>query len=237
MAPSPTLQTLIDTVRADAAAEDPLAQLGQAARTASEIEDVTDALLGHFVDRCRRAGSSWSEISAVLGVSKQAAHKRYAAPFASAPNFDRFSERARIVLRDAGEQARGLGQRVVGTEHLLLALFEPAEALAAQVLRESGIMRSAVTERIADETASNEDGVTVTGAVPFGSRAVEALRNSVEEALKLGQKSIGTEHLLLALFDDPDSPAARLLQAFGESYEDILSRLQQKLDRTRGPHD
>jgi hypothetical protein len=228
MPPPPTLRQLIDTVRADAATDDPLTELGQAARTVTDIEEVSDALLDHFVDLCRRNGRSWSDISSVLGVSKQAAHKRYASTSTLASlNFDRFTERARLALRDAGEQARGLGQRVVGTEHLLLALFEPAEALAAQVLREAGIVRSAVVERVARETETS--GAPVTGAVPFSGRAVEALRNSVEEALKLGHNYIGTEHLLLALFDDVESPAAKLLQALGESYDDVKVRLQQKL--------
>ena len=77
MTPAPTLQELIQTVLADTRSGDPLRQLGQAAQTAGELEDVTDSLLGHFVDRARRAGRSWSEISSVLGVSKQAAHKRF----------------------------------------------------------------------------------------------------------------------------------------------------------------
>src|SRR5579884_2198937 len=132
MTPSPTLQELIESVRADAPAADPLGQLSQAARTVADMEEVSDALLGHFVDQCRRSGRSWSEISAALGVSKQAAHKRFSA--GAAPSFDRFTPRARAVMRGAAETARALGHGVVGTGHLLLALLEPKESVAAQVL-------------------------------------------------------------------------------------------------------
>lgn len=49
-----------------------------AASLVGDLEEVGDALLGHFVDRCRDEGFSWSQISTALGVSRQAAHKRFA---------------------------------------------------------------------------------------------------------------------------------------------------------------
>src|SRR5579864_6320963 len=98
MPPAPTLSELIRTVRADAAGDDALELLAQASRTVGELEEVGDALLGHFVDQCRRAGRSWSEISRVLGVTKQAAHKRFSV---AAPAFERFTPRARAVLESA----------------------------------------------------------------------------------------------------------------------------------------
>ncbi|HEY7324824.1 MAG TPA: hypothetical protein VH520_08350 [Streptosporangiaceae bacterium] len=58
MTPPPTLQELIDTVRRDARTDDPIDQLAVAAATASDLEQATDALLGHYVDRCRQAGRS-----------------------------------------------------------------------------------------------------------------------------------------------------------------------------------
>src|SRR6266571_2340681 len=144
MAPSPNLQELIEAVRADAPGDDVLDELAQASRTVADLEEVGDALLGYFVDRCRLSGRSWSEISAALGVSKQAAHKRFSM---AAPAFDRFTERAQAVLQGAADEARSLGQDFVGTEHLLLAVFEPAGSVAAQVLAEAGITRAACEEQ------------------------------------------------------------------------------------------
>src|ERR1700679_960763 len=125
MTPSPTLQALIDAVKADAPGDDPLVRLTQASRTAADLEQVGDALLGHFVDQCRRSGHSWSEISNALGVSKQAAHKRFTL---EAPTFERFTDRARSVLRQSETEAHRLGHGFVGTEHILLALFEVPES-------------------------------------------------------------------------------------------------------------
>jgi hypothetical protein len=84
--PAPGLQELIATVERDAASRDPLDLLTTASSTVARLEEVGDAVLGHFVDRCRRQGHSWSEISAALGVSKQAAHKRFSFP---APTLER----------------------------------------------------------------------------------------------------------------------------------------------------
>src|SRR5215471_3231757 len=130
MTPPPTLQELIDTVRRDAGTDDPIGQLAIAAVTASDLEQTTDALLGHFVDRCRRTGRSWSEISAALGVTKQAVHKRFAIPLAERltastdkPTFERFTPRARNVLVAANAEAIASGHREIQTEHVLLGLY------------------------------------------------------------------------------------------------------------------
>jgi hypothetical protein len=230
MTPAPNLHELIETVLADAGGStDPLQLLGQAARTASELEDVTDALLGHFVDRSRRAGRSWSEISSVLGVSKQAAHKR----FWAAPTFERFTPRAKAVLADAGEQARALRRPAVGSEDILLALFEPAEAIAAQVLREAGVDRSAVRAQI--PPGSEGDTPPATGTMPYSQPAIDVLRRALQEALQFGHNYIGTEHLLLALFDEgsPGAGASAILVDAGAGYPDIKDRVEGKLAKYR----
>src|SRR5438876_8092975 len=136
MTPAPSLQELIETVRADAASGDALDQLATASRTAAEVEEVTDAMLSHFVDQCRRRGRSWSEISKALGVTKQAAHKRFSYTPAT---LERFTPRARALLPGAVSEALRLGHDNVGNEHILLALFTDSESIAAKVLAEAKI--------------------------------------------------------------------------------------------------
>ncbi len=224
MPPSPSLQELIDIVRTDAGGEDPLLQLSQASRTVADVEVVTDALLGHFVDQCRRSGRSWSEISAALGVSKQAAHKRFSF---GAPTAERFTDRARAVLGRSVEEAHLLGHNFVGTEHLLLALFESSDGMAAQLLREMGITRGMaevqILERIKRGTESLEDDP------PFTPRAKQVIREATSEALKLGHNYVGTEHLLLAQFSDADAIASKVLAALGASYEAVRARIIERL--------
>src|SRR3954471_15618505 len=115
MTPAPTLQELIEVVERDAPSAELLDLLANASSTVAELEEVGDAVLGHFVDRCRRGGHSWTEISGALGVTKQAAHKRFSFP---SPTLERFTDRARRAVDAASGSALGLGHNFVGTEHL-----------------------------------------------------------------------------------------------------------------------
>ncbi len=220
MTPSPTLQELIDAVRADAPGKEALLQLSQASQTVSDLEQVGDALLGHFVDQCRRNGHSWSEISGALGVSKQAAHKRFT--FDTAPKFERFTERARRVLGQSEEEAHRLGHGFVGTEHILLALVESNDGLGVRVLEEAGISKSMVEERIL--VLIKRGSASGEGTLPFTPRAKAVLRSAVEESLRLGHNYVGTEHLLLGLLTDEDSVAAKVLLDLNASYDVIRDR-------------
>lgn len=242
MAPPPSLQELIEIVRQDSGSEQPLDQLVTAAAAAAQLEETTDALLGHFVDRCRRDGRSWTEISAALGVTKQAVHKRFATALAShiaastpAPTFERFTDRARHVMAESGKAASALGAGAVGTEHLLLALFSEPQGLAARALAAMDVSEETIRAaiRAADGQAGGQAGPAGPGQPSTGEAAAadqasvsqprpvysgpakQALRDALAVALEFGHNYIGTEHLLLALYRNSDSLAARILTSAG----------------------
>ncbi len=227
MTPAPTLDELISSVHTAVPAGDPLDQLAEALRTVGQLEDVGDALLGHFVDRCRADGRSWSEISSALGVSKQAAHKRFSPGSDRAVAFDRFTPRAREVLRLAAEEARRLGHGEVRTEHLLLALFVDPDSLAAFALAGAGIDGAAVASRVEATVPASSPGPK--GELPFTPATLDLLRAAVEEALAFGHNYIGTEHQLLGLFRLPDDPAAAILTELGADRDDLRRRVTEKL--------
>jgi Clp amino terminal domain, pathogenicity island component len=229
MTPGPPLQELIDGVRADVPAGDPLGLLAQASQTAGDLEQTADALLGHFVDQCRRSGHSWSEISGALGVSKQAAHKRFSF---DVPDSAGFTNRARVALALAEGEARGLGHGFVGTEHLLLALFASPDGLAARVLDGAGITRAAVERDVLAQIKRGSGSAD--GALPFTPRAKAAVQNAVGEALQRGHAYVGTEHLLLGLCVDPDSVAAKVLAALGADHDEMARRVTEITGRSRG---
>jgi len=261
MTPPPTLQELIDTVRRDAGTEDPIGQLLVASATASDLEQTTDALLGHFVDRCRRAGRSWSDISAALGVTKQAVHKRFAGPLAERiaattdrPAFERFTQRARSVLTAAAAAAAASASLVIGTEHLLLGLYAEPDGIGGKVLLAMQIDRAQVEAALraldepvrpagrSDATAGGrpdlpgtpgerraEPGAPTAGRRPMSPRARAALVNAVTVALELGHNYIGTEHILLGLYRDPDSLASRVLADTGAERAEVEARVAELL--------
>jgi ATP-dependent Clp protease ATP-binding subunit ClpA len=250
MTPPPDLQDLIDTVRQDTRSDSAIAQLITAAATVAQLEDTSDALLGHFVDRCRREGRSWSEISAGLGVTKQAVHKRFAAAPADriiaaipAPTFERFTPRARSVLKAAGQAAREAGQPQVSSGYLLLGLFAEPEGLAARALEATGVSQDRV--RAALQGSAGPDAQAATGGPGLAGRPEDrpsytadgkrALRDALAVALELAHNYIGTEHLLLGLYGDPASPAAGILASAGASEDRVRAQVSRMLTGLRPP--
>lgn len=225
MTPAPTLQELIDTVRADASGGGALDRLAVASATVAALEATGDALVGYFVDQSRREGHSWTEISAALGVSKQAAHKRFS--LVPGPVLERFTPRARSALEAATDAARALGHPYVGTEHVLLGLFQTSESIAAKVLRKAKVTRAKIERAVLAETPRGSDGSD--DKRPYTPRAADVMTRAIGEALKLGHNYVGTEHILLALFRDPDSVAAKVLTKLGASHQQFSASVLEEL--------
>src|SRR3712207_6369687 len=118
---------------------DALDQLSDAVLAADHLGEVADHLIGHFVDQARRSGASWSDIGRSMGVTKQAAQKRFVAkPEAfdldPAQGFGRFTQRARSVVMAAQNQARAAGNSVITPAHLVLGVLDDPGSLAGRVL-------------------------------------------------------------------------------------------------------
>src|SRR6478672_11087999 len=119
--------------------DQPLDQLTDAVIAGDALGEIADHLIGHFVDQARKSGASWTEIGKCMGVTKQAAQKRFVpkvptAAEASAldPNagFGRFTPRARNVVVVAQNKANEAGNNEIGPDHLLLGLFADPDGLA-----------------------------------------------------------------------------------------------------------
>lgn len=222
MTPGPDLQQLINTIKADAGTDDELEQLGTAAATINEMTSTSDAALGFFVDRARGAGKSWVEISAVLGVSKQAAHKRFADSWSARPGFRRYTARTKAVVDAAKDVARSRHHAFIGTEHLLLAFFTQPDALATKVLLAHNITEDSVRAAmdVKSPAGSPNDAESVEKALddenpPYTRRTAHVLQGAVNEALTLGHNYVGTEHLLLSFYRDSAGMATQILQEQG----------------------
>src|SRR5688572_6988524 len=124
------LDELIDAVTN--VSPDALEQLSGAVLAAGHLGEVGDHLIAHFVDRARRSGASWTDIGRSMGVTKQAAQKRFVAK-GDAPDLDpsqgfsRFTERARNVVVGAQNEAHAAGNAEIGLSHLVLGLLREPE--------------------------------------------------------------------------------------------------------------
>lgn len=196
------LDDLIDVIKE--VHSEPLDQLTDAVLAAEALGDIADHLIGHFVDQARRSGASWTDIGKCMGVTKQAAQKRFV-PKADAldPNdgFNRFTPRARNVMVVAQNTAQEAGNTEITPGHLLLGLFEDSEGLAAKLLAGQGVDADAVNQAV--ELPPRNEG-DLPALTPFNSAAKKALELTFRQALRLGHNYIGTEHILLALLEAED---------------------------------
>src|ERR687887_1802871 len=112
-----------------------------------DLHHLADELLDRYVAFAREAGRSWSDIGAVLGVSKQAAQQRFVAVHPSGAWPKDFDAGARGLLPVAERHARRLRHRYLGTEHLLAALAED-DGLAGTALARLGVDAAHVNRQI-----------------------------------------------------------------------------------------
>jgi hypothetical protein len=217
----PSLGTLIEEVEAASPSQEPLDLLATASATARDVGDLTDAMLSHFVDRCRRAGHSWAEIGTGLGVTKQAVQKRFTNMRVEPVGWERFTPRARqLVEVHAPAAAAELGHDWIGTEHLLLGFYADPEALAPRILTGFGLERDAVVAGIEQRAR-----LTAPGIGPLTPRAWAALASSVREAVQLGHNYVGTEHELLGLLSGVGGTAAEILTEAGITHDSARSKV------------
>ncbi|MEB3367827.1 Clp protease N-terminal domain-containing protein [Saccharopolyspora mangrovi] len=200
------LDDLIEGIKK--ANDDALSQLEGAVIVADHLGEIADHLIGHFVDQARRAGASWTEIGRSMGVSKQAAQKRFVpkapddAGLDSGTGFSRFTPRARNVVVAAQNAAHEARNDEIRVEHLVLGLLGEPEAVAAKVIQAQGITLDAVREAA---TAVLPDAAEdLPALVPFDTESKKTLELTFREALRLGHNYVGTEHILLALLEHED---------------------------------
>ncbi|ADI09456.1 hypothetical protein SBI_06336 [Streptomyces bingchenggensis BCW-1] len=187
----------------------PLDQLSDAVIAADHLGDVADHLIGHFVDQARRSGASWSEIGQSMGVTRQAAQKRFVPKdpgelSALDPNqsFGRYTPRAKNVVMAAMNEAQAARNPEIRPEHLMLGLLSQPGALAAKAIIAQDVLLDTV--RQAATAALPPAADEVPELVPYDAASRKVLELTFREALRLGHNYIGTEHILLALLEYED---------------------------------
>ncbi|MDH6246803.1 Clp protease N-terminal domain-containing protein [Mycobacterium sp. OTB74] len=181
---------------------EPLDQLTDAMLAAEHLGDIADHLIGHFVDQARRSGASWTDIGTSMGVTKQAAQKRFVPkPMDDASGFSRFTPRARNVVVASQEAARASGSAEITPRHLTLGLLTDPESLAMVLLTNQGVTADALRAAVTTPVTEGESPQLI----PYDNAAKKVLELTFREALRLGHNYVGTEHILLALLESEES--------------------------------
>jgi ClpA/ClpB-like protein len=200
------LDNLIAYVKAMHPDGGPLENVADAFAVSTRLDEESDALIGYFVDQARHSGMSWSQIGSAMGVSKQAAQKRFvptkAADMMSSLGgrkpFSQFTDRSARVLVAAGKLA---APEPFSTSHLAAALLTEPEGLAARAIAAAGLTPEQVYAAVGTgpalpvPTADSETLLDLT----LDPSAKDAVKGALKWALRLNHNYIGTEHLLLAV--------------------------------------
>jgi ATP-dependent Clp protease ATP-binding subunit ClpB len=144
-------------------------------------------------------------------------------------DLNRFTEKSQEALRNAQALAARRNHQGVDVEHLLAALLEEHEGLAAALLAAAGIAPSAARGRVEQEL-NRIPHVSGPGAeaqqVYITQRLMRLLTQAEDEAKGLKDEYVSIEHLLLAMLKEDRGAAGRLLQSLGLTRENLMAALQ-----------
>lgn len=149
--------------------------------------------------------------------------------------FERFTETARRIIREAHEEAQRRRHRSVNAEHLFWAMLRQRNGIALAVLDRLGVQRSAVIEDLERAVSKLDAADQPVTEIAFGREAMQALERSIQQARDLEGNWVGTENLLLGLLHDEHAPVARILGARGVNFEAALAMVLDLLGKPSGP--
>lgn len=144
--------------------------------------------------------------------------------------FDRFTERAQEAAQRAAEIIQRYGHNQIDTEHILLALIEQPEGVIPQILEILKIDPSILEERL-DYILRTSPKASIfgggAGQVFITPRVKRIIDLANEEASRLKDEYISTEHIFLAILSEKNTPAARLLEGSGINRERVVEAINQ----------
>jgi len=144
-------------------------------------------------------------------------------------NFDEYTESAKKVMTGIQDILARYKQNQLSSEHILLSILEEGKNIAVEILKDIGVN----VEKLKEDTevfigkygykSSVGDGVTQIFITPDARHIMEKAR---EEARRMGDEKIGTDHLLLGMILTPDSSAFRILSRHGVTPEKVYESIK-----------
>jgi hypothetical protein len=199
----------------------PLENVSDAFAVSTQLDEQADALIGYFVDQARRSGLSWSQIGGAMGVSKQAAQKRFVSPATKAADSlphsltasSGLTARAARTLAAAGNLA---APSPMSSAHLAAALPAEPEGFAAKAIAVAIADPEELYAALGTGPAQRAEN---TGSaelldLSLDESAKDAIKAAFTAAVRLGHNYIGTEHFLLGLLAE-GGPVAEAFTARG----------------------
>ncbi|HUF38251.1 MAG TPA: AAA family ATPase [Anaerolineales bacterium] len=144
--------------------------------------------------------------------------------------FDRFTERAQEAAQRAAEIIQRYGHNQIDTEHILLALIEQPDGVIGQLLEIMGISPDSLIERL-DYILRTSPKANIfgggAGQIFITPRVKRIIDQANEEANRLKDEYISTEHIFMAILSEKSTPAVRLLEGVGITRDRVYDAVQQ----------
>jgi ATP-dependent Clp protease ATP-binding subunit ClpC len=144
--------------------------------------------------------------------------------------FDRFTERAQEAAQRAAEIIQRYGHNQIDTEHILMALIEQPGGVIPQILEKLNVSAPALTERL-DSTLKASPKANIfgggAGQIFITPRVKRIVDLANEEANRLKDEYISTEHIFLAILTERNTPAARILESAGLTRDRVFDAIQE----------
>src|SRR6202171_1543750 len=143
--------------------------------------------------------------------------------------FDRFTERAQDAAARAYEILQRYGHNQVDTEHILLALLEQPEGVIPQILEKVSVDQEIIKKRLDDVLRASPKAAIYgggTGQVFITPRVKRIIDLANEEANRLKDEYISTEHIFLAILSERNTAVARILSEAGITKERVYDTIK-----------
>lgn len=131
-----------------------------------------------------------------------------------------YTDKAKSALAHAAKAARAMGQNYIGTEHILLGLMRQQTGIAARVLLAGGVMEGDVIDLIRDLIAP-PNYLELKEREGYSPKAKSILELAEQQAMRFKSGEIGTEHLLLALLQERNNVAVRIITTLGVNIQKL----------------
>src|SRR3984957_15392428 len=143
--------------------------------------------------------------------------------------FDKFTNRAKQVIKLAKKEAQRLNHNYLGTEHVLLGLLKLGQGIAVNVLRSNNLDYETVRTEV-ERIVGFGPEIQVYGDPALTGKVKKVFEYANEEAASLNHNYVGTEHLLLALLRQTDGVAAQVLENLNINLKDIRKEILKELE-------
>ncbi|MBN1355627.1 ATP-dependent Clp protease ATP-binding subunit [bacterium] len=147
--------------------------------------------------------------------------------------FEKFTDRARLVIMLAKSEAERLQHDLLDTEHMLLGLIKEGGGVAVRMMRKLNINPHTLQLQIERRVIMGSRR-SAQGDIPFSDLAKKVLEAAIYEAKEMGQNFIGTEHLLMGLVRERNGLAGKLLRDAGMDLDTLRETLLDFLGPEQG---